>query len=486
MTAASLITLTFDDGLPDAIRARITYAFRVFAAIYNYKVVNAGKNGEAICVHYGKASPNSPGSNTLHVPTLYRQSYSENGHSVLAEHCYAGTRIPLKFGLDPITGRPDWLGEVFEWISSSLERGVAGRDPVGRIAYSGTVFGKGQISPRKPYAAMVMAWMQNSLRNGDTLEALAKAPSPMHDAQHLVVCSHDVDFSYTDRASALLRLFKNLAISYRDYRSWPFFVWNSKNFFKVLNGDRVGEYLPQLFAALEELDFRSTVFVAARRAHRRDPNYQLKDLQPQLCAAVERGFSVAVHGSYGSCIEEGTLVSETAALEKAIGSKPRGGRQHWLRFDSHQRLFDMVAEAGLLYDSTLGFSQTIGFRNGANFAFPPYDFRNEKPYEFLEIPLVIMDGALQAASLTLQENPQVIADEVLHESRRWGWGGISALWHNPMEPIQVPEEINQVFWNCARKRQQFQEKWMSADEFLACSLSRYKNAGLLESVHVDA
>jgi len=146
----------------------------------------------------------------------------------------------------------------------------------------------------------------------------------------------------------------------------------------------------------------------------------------------------------------------------------------------------MVEEAGLTYDSTLGFPETVGFRNGANFAFPPYDFKREKAYEFLEIPLVIMDGGLQAASVASRAKPQEIADEVLNESRKYGWGGISALWHNPVEPIQVPEETNQVFWNCARRRGEYGEKWMSADEFVACVLPRYQNAGLLQGVEGHA
>jgi hypothetical protein len=164
----------------------------------------------------------------------------------------------------------------------------------------------------------------------------------------------------------------------------------------------------------------------------------------------------------------------------------KGARQHWLRFDSHERLFDMVAKAGLAYDSTLGFPETVGFRNGANFAFPPYDFKHEKAYEFVEIPLVIMDGGLQAASASSQAKPREIADEVLNESRKYGWGGISVLWHNPIDPIQVPEEINQVFWKCARKRGEYGEKWMSAEEFLACALPRYRNAGLLRGVQGHA
>jgi len=486
MGPASALCLTFDDGISARVRARITYAFRVFAAIYGYRVVDSGASVSALGCHYGLQAPDPPRRNQFHIPARYRDLGSANGHRSLNSCVYAGETFPLSFGLDPTSGRPDWLGEVFEWFSCGHERSVQSRDIVGRIASYDAVFKKHGINPRKPHAALFMAWLEHSLRNRDGRQALPSASSPIPGTKHLVICSHDIDFFYTDRRSALMRIGKNLGIGLRDYRSWPYFAWNAKSIPRVLRGEHIGEYLPRLFDSLENLDFRSTLFVVGERPHRRDPTYRLKDLGSHLVAAERRGFAVGVHGSYQSCIEAGTLLPEIREIESVTGNRMKGGRQHWLRFDSHERLFEMVAEANLSYDSTLGFPETVGFRNGANFAFPPYDFKRERPYEFLEIPLVIMDGGLQAASVSSGEKPQEIADEVLNESRKYGWGGISVLWHNPIEPIQVPEEVNQVFWECASKRGEYGEKWMSAEEFLACALPRYQNAGLLQGVQGHA
>jgi len=148
-------------------------------------------------------------------------------------------------------------------------------------------------------------------------------------------------------------------------------------------------------------------------------------------------------------------------------------------------LFTEISRAGLLCDSTLGFSEQIGFRNGASFAFPPYDFENARPHQFLEIPLVLMDKGLHAASRSLRKNPQELADKVLAESRKYGWGGVAVLWHDPIEPLAVPSEINEVFWNSAKRQKDFQEKWMSVSEFLPSCLQRYQQAGLLEGVRID-
>jgi len=400
----------------------------------------------------------------------------------LTKHSYADETICLFHGIDEATGNPDWLGEIFEWLSSSHEMSLQGRDAVGRIPYSEMIFTRENISPRKPYATFLMSWMENVLRNGPGIQALPKAPSPLPGIEHIVVCSHDIDFYYVDKKSTLLRLIKNLGISFRLYGSFSYFSSNSAMILELLGGKRVGDYLPALLEAIEKCDFQSTLFVVPCQKHRRDPNYRLEALAPHLALARKKGFPVSVHASYNSIIENDSLESEVAALEKTTGQKPIGSRQHWLRFDQHRKLFEAIEREGLLFDSSLGFAEMVGFRNGASFAFPPYDFRKEKPHEFLEIPIALMDGNLESTARLLKEDPQELADEILEQSRKWGWGGIATLWHNPMEALSVPKEINNVFWNCARRQRKHGEKWMSAESFLSCSLERYRAAGLLQGV----
>jgi hypothetical protein len=475
------ILLRFDTRVPPVIRARMTYAFRIFAAIYSHSVVERAVDSEAIQLIYASERPDSLRSGTLWIPARYRTT-SVSPRESLRKHIHGNEDFYLFFGVDDSTGVPDWLGEIFAWISSSLESSLVSRDSVGRVPYSETIFHRMGISPRKPYAAMIMAWFEKALPTGRTLKTLPRAPSPFEGIEHAVVCSHDVDFYFTDNLSAAVRLLKNLGISILTYRSWSFFRSNAKMLAQLVGGRRVGDYLPALIEHSDRLGFQSTVFVTSKRMHRRDPNYDLAQLSARLAEAMTRHFSVGIHGSYRSVVEAEDLLPEVCALARLTGAPPRGGRQHWLRFDRHEKLFATVEKAGLLYDSSLGFHERVGFRNGASFAFPPYDFKNEKAHEFLEIPLAIMDGSLEVEARLGGVDPQAIADETLAESRKWGWGGISVLWHNPLEPTGVPEEINRVFWESVKKQRRFQEKWMTADQFIAASLSRYHKAGLLQTV----
>lgn len=482
------ISLQFSPNVGEPIRSRIDYAFRVFAAIYNHAVVADDEDGAAIRCFYGETPSSPAGQHFFYVPALYRENLFENGRRALAKHRYANEDVYLGFGTDASSGRPDWLGEIFLWLSSSQEISIAERDSAGRIPYSETIFGREGLSPRKPHAALLMAWMENALCNGNTKaeEALPKPPSPVPGVEHLVVCSHDIDFYFADRASSLARLIKNLVVAIVLYKDWSYFADNFKMLLQLLGGKRIGEYLPALLKAADgECDFRSTFFVVTRRAHRRDPNYRLEQIADHLLNAAKEGFTVGVHGSYRSVVEDGTLSEEAQVLSERIGGKLTGTRQHWLRFGEHAVLFGEIERAGLACDSTLGFSEVVGFRNGASFAFPPYDFVREKPHGFLEIPLVLMDGSLEATARGSRTAPQQLAEEVLGESRKRGWGGISVLWHNPIEPISVPAEINRVFWNCAKQQKVVREKWITVEQFLACCLERYQRAGLLERVRVD-
>jgi len=480
MASASSIYLKFADDISSSIRARISYALQVFAAIYNYRVVGADARNGAICLAYGGKKQVGVNSECLYVPALYHPDVTRPQLEKPVKYRYAAEELPLFYGMDGDEGKPDWLGEIFAWLSSAREMGITRRDSVGRIAYGDTVFIKCGISPHKPHAMLLMAWMENWLRNGNGKETFLRAECPVAGTEHIVVCSQDIDFYPTNKSSTILRVLKNIAIAALQSRSWPFFSSSLGLLAKASRGERIGEYLPEMMDEMEKRDVGSTLFVVSRQGHRRDPNYTLQELAPHLSEVRKRGFSVDLHGSYTSVIGGPTLRQESLSLQNVMGTKTLGNRQHWLRFDRHKDLFRAIEDAGLVFDSSVGFSNRVGFRNGASFAFPPYDFERERPHQFLEIPLVLMDVGLEAASRIEGRNPQELADEVLNQSRKWGWGGISVLWHNPIEPLHVPKEINDVFWNCAPEPSNPKERWMSAHQFVERCWARYENAGLLE------
>jgi len=482
---AAPIRLQFAEDVTASVRARMDYVFRVYAAIYGHRVVPANSCEKARLVVYGGGDDLCSSQNKcLRVPALYQPALAKHESRESTRHLYAGEELSFFFGLDTESGRPDWLGEIFRWLSGENEKSIQQRDAVGRIPDSELILARNGSAAWKPNASILMAWLENSLFGEESKPALPKAPSPLDGVEHFIICSHDIDFYFTDRRSALQRLLKNLAIALLQYKSWDFFSANCAMLAGLLKGDRIGDYLPPLISRLEQCQAKSTFFAVPRKAHPRDPNYSIREIAANLREAVSHGFPVEIHGSYTSSIGERTLQPEAAELRNILRKPPAGNRQHWLRFDNTGELFRMVEEAGLRFDSSVGFVDHVGFRSGASFAFPPYNFEKERAYDFLEIPLAIMDGSLVEESRSAGESPQFLTDRVLAESRNRGWGGISILWHNPIEALPVPNNINRIFWNCAAKKESFREAWVSTDEFFALCLGRYQDAGLLTYVRI--
>jgi len=80
-------------------------------------------------------------------------------------------------------------------------------------------------------------------------------------------------------------------------------------------------------------------------------------------------------------------------LEKVLGKKIVGYRNHYLKFKVPET-WGLPKEAGFKYDTTLGYADCVGFRNGMCHPFKPFDLNINSYINILEIPLIIMDRTL--------------------------------------------------------------------------------------------
>lgn len=107
----------------------------------------------------------------------------------------------------------------------------------------------------------------------------------------------------------------------------------------------------------------------------------------------EQGHDIGLHGSYFSALNETLLSEQKYTIEKSLGSKITTSRQHWLHWDIRTTP-QILSSAGFLADTTLGYNRNIGFRAGTSLPHFLFDIRRNIQLPLLEIPLVIMDGAL--------------------------------------------------------------------------------------------
>jgi len=163
----------------------------------------------------------------------------------------------------------------------------------------------------------------------------------------------------------------------------------------------------------------------------RNRSLQNPEIQTLIQRLSANGDEVAIHGSYFSYLQPSLLDKEKRELEGIIHEKIVGSRQHNLNLEIPATWNNQLS-AGLMYDTTLGFKDTIGFRWGTSFPFYPNAL--PEPLPLLEIPLIIMDICLESLANKTADCLQ-IADEVDHHH-----GVLTLLWHPPIfNTLEYPE-----------------------------------------------
>lgn len=195
-------------------------------------------------------------------------------------------------------------------------------------------------------------------------------------------------------------------------------------FGKILGKKDPWNNLPEIIKMERDLGICSTFFFLTQKGNG-NADYTLTQVRDYFNMIRDHGSEIALHGSLGTSVNPAKLLQERSSL----GNDINGNRFHYLAIDPVS--FGQTIEAApLCYDASLGFPEHIGFRNGICLPFIPYDIKNKKPYSFIEIPLIIMDGTL--------ENPNYMGNDiekmqkvgiVISEIIKFN-GLLSILWHN--------------------------------------------------------
>jgi hypothetical protein len=174
-------------------------------------------------------------------------------------------------------------------------------------------------------------------------------------------------------------------------------------------------------------------FIPATTDPRFDPGYSLDDpwMRALMRRLHERGHEVGLHPSYATHLDAGATRAEADALRRAcarlgIEQAEWGGRQHFLRWENPVTWRNWEA-AGMDYDSTLGFSDAVGFRSGTCREHRTFDLRERRTLRLRERPLVAMEQALVDAG---DDEAALAAIERLHARCRRHGGDFTLLWHN--------------------------------------------------------
>ena len=187
----------------------------------------------------------------------------------------------------------------------------------------------------------------------------------------------------------------------------------------------------------EKYGLKSAFYFMTGGCSSRDAAYDINMpwIKKLIQSIGERGHEVGIHPSYESYLDSEAIYREFQALlgvtqECGIRQNTWGGRQHNLRWSVRQTWRNW-AEAGLNYDSTLGYAQHAGFRTGTCVEYPVYDLATRTPLSLRERPLIVMDGTLINSGymgLDYHESTKIVQN--ISNMCKLMKGKFTLLWHN--------------------------------------------------------
>jgi hypothetical protein len=159
-----------------------------------------------------------------------------------------------------------------------------------------------------------------------------------------------------------------------------------------------------------------------------DTGYDLND--PRILGLIyglrAEGIEMGIHPSYATFQSPRLLRSEVQRLKAVLGQK-LGGRQDYLRWNP--QTWVEWNDAGLAYDSSVGFADHIGFRAGTCIPYQPWLWSQQRRADLIEIPLLAMDSTMYGYMNLPAERALTLLMDLAERCRAVG-GVFTLAWHN--------------------------------------------------------
>ena len=218
------------------------------------------------------------------------------------------------------------------------------------------------------------------------------------ERQTAVVMTHDIDYIRKWSPGIIYREMIQYFILNRLQKNLPERLKRLKAFFNALSrkNDPYRYSLEKMIDFEMERNVRSTFFIKAGTTSKHDVSYSLKNRYLNKCISKlkENFFDIGLHPSYHTFNNKKNMTKELNRLEKAFDMKVFVVRQHFLRYSS-KTTADLHTELGFKYDSSLGYHDHEGYRTGFSYPHNLYNIKNDRMYDIIEVPLVIMDATLE-------------------------------------------------------------------------------------------
>lgn len=349
----------------------------------------------------------------LTIPVLFWGQGYESGSKPFAEQRADGS----------IVFYADIIAAAFFMLSRWEETVISIRDRHGRFPATASVAYKQEFLDRPivdEYALILRAWLQ-----------VLRPQWKPKQRKFSVKLSHDVDF--IQRFPNFYRGLRALGGDLLKRRSITQFAQTINDLRAMAFAPEQDNYIRGIYLLAElsaKYGFDSAFYFMADGPGPFGCGYDPSSLLVKKCIddLREMGFEIGFHPGYDTFLDPQRLATEKSRLDAVLGETQSGGRQHFLRFRV-PNTWRHWEQAGLTYDSTVGYADYEGFRCGTCHPFHPFDIEQNRELNLWEYPLIVMDGTLkQYRKFTPQEGKARILE--LAQRCRQVEGTFTLLWHN--------------------------------------------------------
>jgi hypothetical protein len=322
---------------------------------------------------------------------------------------------------------PDVFGSAFFMLTRYEELAVAERDQYGRFpATSSAAVREGVLG--RPIVDERVEGLWEQLRRA--WPRLERRPRTFE-----VVLTHDIDdplATLQHTPADVVRQLGGDLVRRRDGRL-------AASRIRSLLGDRrrdPNNTFDLLMDVSERHGLRSAFYFLAHRDPQPRPGpYLFEDpwVRDLIGRIARREHEVGIHPSLPTYLDAELTRQEIERLRRVaeaegVQQEEWGGRQHYLRWANPDTWRNWEA-AGLAYDSTLAYSEVVGFRTGTCHPYRVFDLRARRPLDLREEPFQVMDVTL-LSSMGLSLDAAREATLAIAAQCRRHQGRLGILWHN--------------------------------------------------------
>jgi len=244
------------------------------------------------------------------------------------------------------------------------------------------------------------------------------------DNKPFALClTHDIDVLY-DVASwkrHTVNIIKNIS---------KLNIYNQIKYFKSIFSKKITSpfHISNIINIEKKYNARSSFYFLSLLKGEVDYNYDVNLINELYELIKANNCEIGLHGGHNAFNNLNKIIVEKARLEMAAGTEVIGYRNHYLKFELHNT-WNFLEKADLKYDTTLGYADCAGFRNGMCHPFYPFNLESNCFMNIMELPLNIMDGSLSFYMRMDFSNKIKLIKELIDETAK-NKGVLTILWHN--------------------------------------------------------